>query len=115
MGGVSLLQEAWSALKHVHKEREVLALGDQSSNSIPVLDHFGLVPAWSEHTFCRLLAFWSKLKVPRGCIVELPMAFRYKMQDFRDPEFGWWAVAYTKLVVKTAALFPMDVYDNYCL
>lgn len=59
---------------------------------------------------------WTRVEVPRGCNVELPPIFSYKssvMQD--DPDSGWWVVAYTQHVAKTASFILMDAYDQYRL
>ena len=76
---------------------------------------FNLAPEFFRRAFCELTRFWSRIECPRGCNVELPMVFTYKMRELMDPDSGWWVVAYTEMAVKTACFVLMDVYDNYRL
>lgn len=43
------------------------------------------------------------------------MMFTYKVHEFCDLESGWWVVAYTELVRKTAAFVLFEGYDSYRL
>ena len=73
---------------------------------------FNLRPAFFEREFCELTQFWSRIESPRGCTVELPPVFAYRMREFMDPSSGWWVVAYTEQAIKTAVYILMDVYFN---
>jgi len=79
------------------------------------INMFGLQDGYFLNGFAELTPQWRKLEVPRGCNAELPMIFSYKMDELRDPQSGYWVVAYTEWVVKVAAFVLFDVYDSYRL
>ena len=79
------------------------------------INMFGLQDGYFVNGFAELTPQWRKLEVPRGCNAELPMIFSYKMDELRDPQSGYWVIAYTEWVVKVAAFVLFDVYDSYRL
>lgn len=79
------------------------------------LSTFGVGRDFLSRAFCALTPFWSRIEVPRGMCVELPMVFSYKMRELHDPNSGYWVVAYTEMVIKTAAFLLFEVYDNFRL
>ena len=62
--------------------------------------------------FPRVTSGWDLIEVPRGCHAELPPVFSYKGSVLRDRYSGWWVVAYTELIAKTAAFVLFDTYDS---
>lgn len=76
------------------------------------LEMFGLGSEFFLRGFVRLTAYWSRLEKLRGCCVELPPVFIYRMRKLCDPESSWWIVAYMKLAAKTAAYILFEVDDS---
>ena len=74
---------------------------------------FHLMKNGARHrAFAKLTLGWTHIEVPRGCSVELPPVFSYKVRALLDQNSGWWVVAYTEHIAKTAAFILFDVYDS---
>ena len=64
----------------------------------------------------KLHRLWGRIEVPRGCYAELPPCFTYIWREMKeDDNSGWWVVAFTEMICKTAAYILQDVYDSYRL
>lgn len=77
---------------------------------------FVLDTEWFKRAFARLEDFCQQLKVPQGCIVELPPLFSYCIEELYDPDSPWWVVAYTEVDSKTGAflLFEFHLSCRLC-
>ena len=91
------------------RSRYGLAIPSHALNLFAVRNRF------AANAYLKVTPYWQSMEVPRGCHVKLPMVFTYKARELRDPQSGWWVVAYTEFAAKTAAFILFEVYDSYRL
>lgn len=65
------------------------------------------------NAFPEVTPYLDRIKVQRGCGVDLQMVLTYLSRELRDTKYGWWIVACTRVVAKAAALLLVEVYDSY--
>lgn len=76
---------------------------------------FGLRNYFFPRAFLAVTPYWLSIEVPRGCGAQTPWVFTYFPEGLRDPQSGFWRVAYTKFVACVGAYILFEVYDNYPL
>lgn len=78
-----------------------------------MFEHFLASSVVFQVAYVLLTELWKRIEGHRGCIAELPHVFNYKSEELRDPESGYWVVAYAEMAMKTIVFVLFDVYDTF--